>query len=142
MHRLILAFALTATACAQEKTSAPGLPDEMPPGIFAARERDGLCVKGLGGTQRAGFVVYGAGDTNCSASGKVEGAKGQWQLVPDGEGACRIPLALESGRVTLGRGTAACGYYCAPGVTFDGKTFTRIETTRAVPTDFAGEPLC
>ena len=141
MRRLILAFALSATACAQEEPPAPKLSAELPPGIFAARERDGLCIMGIGKAQRAGFIVYGEGNANCSASGQVEGIGGRWALVPDGEGSCRIPFTQESGVVTLSRATAGCAYYCAPGVTFEGKSFTRIETSTS-PTDLAGDPLC
>ena len=123
MRCLILAFALFASACAQEEPPPPKAVTGLPPGIFAGRERDGLCISGNGAVQRAGFIVYGAGNSNCSASGKIEQAEGRWTLVPDGESACRIPLTPRGGTVTLGAAPAACAYYCAPGVSFDGKEF-------------------
>ena len=45
-----------------------------------------------GGAQRAGFIVYGEGDANCSASGRIEQAGAGWALVPTGDAECRIPL--------------------------------------------------
>ncbi len=142
MRRLLLFFALFASACAQEEPPPPEASPGLQPGIFAGRERDGLCVSGTGAVQRAGFIIYGEGNSNCSASGKIEGADGGWAIVPDGEGACRIPLAPRGGSLTLGTATAACAYYCAPGVIIDGKNFTRIESTSTLPKDIAGDPLC
>ena len=141
MRCLIPAFALFASACAQEEPP-PQASSGLSPGIFAGRERDGLCISGIGAVQRAGFIVYGDGNSNCSASGTIEQAEGRWTLVPDGESACRIPLTPRGGTVTLGAAGAACAYYCAPGVSIDGKDFTRIESNSAMPKDVAGDPLC
>ena len=138
MRILILAFALTAAACAREEPAAQGLAV----GSFTSGDRDALCIAGPAGSQRAGFIVYGAGNSNCSASGKIEQAEGRWTLVPDGESACRIPLTPRGGTVTFGAAPEACAYYCAPGASFDGKDFTQVESTSTPPKDFAGDPLC
>jgi hypothetical protein len=138
MRFLTLAAALLLSSCAKEEPPPPGIPA----GTFASGERDGLCVSGLAGSQRGGFVVYGPGDTNCSASGRIEQAGGSWQLVPEGEGDCRIPLQVDGGTIALGRGAPSCAYYCAPGVTFEGKSFGRIEWNSRQVTDVAGDPLC
>ena len=138
MRFLILAAALLLSSCAKEEPAPPGIPA----GTFAAGDRDGLCISGLAGAQRAGFVVYGQGDTNCSASGRLEGSDANWSLVPEGEGDCNIPLTIEGSTIALGRAAPSCAYYCAPGVTFEGKSFQRIEWNSRQVTDLAGDLLC
>ena len=137
MRFLILAT-LLLSSCSKEEPAPPGIPA----GTFAAGERDGLCISGLAGAQRAGFVLYGPGDTNCSASGRLEGSDGNWTLVPDGEGDCNIPLKVEAGIIALGRVAPSCAYYCAPGVTFEGKSFQRVEWNSRQVADLAGDLLC
>ena len=137
MRFLILAV-LLLSSCAKEEPGPPGIPA----GTFAAGERDGLCISGLAGAQRAGFVVYGPGDTNCSASGRLQGSDANWTLVPEGEGECNIPLRIQGGTIALGRAAPSCAYYCAPGVTFEGKSFQRVEWNSRQVTDLAGDLLC
>ena len=140
MRFLILAAALSISSCAKEEP-APS-PVGLSPGTYAAGERDGLCISGLAPEQRAGFVVYGPGDRNCSASGRISQTNGSWSLVPAGEGECRIPLLIQGGTIALGGAGPGCAYYCAPGVTFEGKTFERIEHHSQSVTDLAGDRLC
>jgi hypothetical protein len=139
--RTIILAALVLTACAKE--AAPPRPPELAPGVFAANQRDALCVMGIGGVQRAGFIAFGANDTNCSARGKiVQASPGQWQLQPDGDAECRIPLTVTKDGMALGPVSQACAYYCPPGLSFAGKAFTRIENAAKPATDLAGDPLC
>lgn len=137
MRFLILAFAFTATACAQEEPPATGLAA----GTFTSGDRDALCIAGAAGEQRAGFVAYGAGDANCSASGRIESAGAGWTLIPAGDSECRIPVTVAAGGITLGPGTAECNYYCGPGATFAGKSFQSTPDARPA-SDLAGDPLC
>ena len=137
MRFLILAVALTITACAKEEAAAPTLA----PGTYAGGGRDALCIAGQSGTQRAGFVVYGADDANCSASGRIEAAGEGWALIPSGDLDCKIPLSTGDGRISIGRVPPACAYYCGPGVTADGKSFGPVLQGKPT-TDLAGDPLC
>lgn len=137
MRCLIFAFALSATACAQEEPATTGLAA----GTFRSGGRDALCIAGAAGAQRAGFIVYGADDANCSASGRIEQAGAAWNLVPVFDSDCKIPLSATAEGVTLGPGTAGCAYYCGPGASFAGKSFQRSPNAKPA-TDIAGDPLC
>ena len=138
--RIFILVVLLLTACSKEAPPAPS--GGLAPGIFAAGERDALCVMGIGKVQTAGFISHGAGNENCSASGRIVEAKGQWFLQPAGDADCRIPLRVTKEGIALGAGAAACAYYCAPGLDFAGKSFTRIAQTKARPADIAGDALC
>src|SRR5262249_49848399 len=134
--RPILPLVLLLAACSQQPTEPT-----IQTGTFAGVGRDRLCIAGEVGAYRAGLIAYGQGDVNCSASGKLEGAAGNWTLVPRGEGDCRIPLVVDGNGVRIGEVPANCSYYCGPGATLAGKRFNRAErATKAV--DLAGDPLC
>jgi hypothetical protein len=139
MRPIILA-ALLLTACTKEEAPRP---PELAPGVFAANQRDALCVMGIAAVQRAGFIAFGPGDSNCSARGKVvHGDGGRWLLQPDGDAECRIPLIVTKDGIALGPVPQACAYYCPPGLGMAGKSFTRIENAPKLATDLAGDPLC
>lgn len=137
MRHLIILLALTATACAKEEQTGPALAT----GVLAGMGRNALCIAGTAGQQRAGFIVFGQGDQNCSARGRLEANGAKWALVPDGEGECRIPLEVTGDQVELGAANPSCGYYCGDGVSFSGASFTRSGDAKAA-TDLAGDPLC
>ena len=141
MRCILLAFALTVTACAQEEPPPPQPAAALAPGTFVGGERDALCIGGSGQAQRAGVVVYGADNANCAVTGRIEQAGAGWALIPAGDAACRIPLTIQGDRVALGTAPAACAYYCGPGVSLAGKAFDRAATSGPV-TDLAGDPLC
>lgn len=127
-----LALVLLIAACSPE---AP----ESPAGrlLYAGGGRDRLCLTG----QRGGFIVYGEGNANCSARGRVERSAGRLVLIPDGDPDCRIEATLDGDRLALGQRAPACDYYCGPGADFAGRGFTR-SATASPPVDFAGDPLC
>jgi len=137
MRFLLLAALVSITACAKEDAPAPALPA----GVYPGSGRDALCIAGQGGAQRAGFVTYGAGDTNCSATGQIVAAGKGWALNPAGDLDCKIPLRVGAGRVTIGELPQACAYYCGPGATANGKVFGPVAPGKP-PTDLAGDPLC
>ena len=139
MRFLILAAALSITACGKEGEEAAA--PMLPAGTYPGGGRNALCVAGESGAQRAGFVVYGKDDANCSVSGRIEAAGGAWTLIPAGDLDCRIPLSASAGRISIGSVPQACAYYCGPGAMFDGKAFGPPAQGRPV-TDFAGDPLC
>src|SRR5512139_1608445 len=110
-------------------------------GTFAGEGRDRLCIAGEPGSYRGGLVVYGEGDINCSASGSIDTQGGKMALVPRGETSCSIPVAIEGNTVRVGEVPASCSYYCGPGASLAGKSFSRSDTaSKAV--DLAGDPLC
>ncbi len=105
---------------------------------FAGKGRDRVCLDQGGG--RAGFITYGARDTNCSASGTLEQDGQRVVIVPDGDTQCRIEATLSGVELRLGRVSPACRYYCAPGASFAGRTLRQAPGTPV--TDVAGDPLC
>ena len=131
-----LALALLLAACSNE-TSEPSLTT----GTFSGAGRDRLCIAGQPGNYRGGLIAFGSGDINCSASGLIEGQGNQLVLIPKGESACRITLAMEGNTVRLSDVPAACSYYCGPGASLAGKTFHRSDMG-AKAVDLAGDPLC
>lgn len=135
--RFPIIAALLAAACSQEKLTATG----APAGVFIGAGRNALCIAGEGNAQRAGLIVYGEGDGNCSASGRVESGRDGFVLIPAGEGDCHIPLAFANRSITIGPVPAACEYYCGSDVALEGTTFARAQAATPV-TDLAGDPLC
>ena len=139
MHKTIL-LVLLLSACRQEPAApAPALAA----GSFAGDGRDRLCLSGSAGSQRAGFIVFGDSDSNCSAAGRLERRGEDWALIPrgEGEGGCAIPLSVTDGVVTIGTVGGSCAYYCGPGARLAGKRFFLDRQTPAAA-DLAGDPLC
>ena len=134
--RPMLSLSLLLAACSQQPDQA-----SLATGTFAGQGRDRLCIAGEAGAYRAGLIAYGAGDTNCSASGRLEDAGGQWSLVPSGEGPCRIALQIDGDQIRIGNIAEACSYYCGPGATLARKSFHRTQAGQKA-TDLAGDPLC
>jgi len=134
--RTIIPFVLLLAACSQEAA-----PPSIPTGEFAGEARDRLCIAGTPGAYRAGIIAYGEGNVNCSAAGRLERTGGNLALVPKGEGECRIPLEVQGNVVRIGQVPAACSYYCGPGASLAGKSFTPSDMG-AKAADLAGDPLC
>ena len=135
--RPLLLLPMLLAACSQQPEPGPSVAT----GTFAGEDRDRLCIAGDPGSYRGGVIVFGTGDANCSASGKMEAQAGKFFLVPRGEGDCRIPLTVEGNVVRVGDLPPACSYYCGPGATLSGKSFNRADMgSKAV--DLGGDPLC
>lgn len=134
--RPLLPLALLLAACSQQPAET-----SIATGTFAGEGRDRLCLAGEPGNYRGGLIAFGAGDVNCSASGRIEATGGSFALVPRGEGPCRIPLTIKGSSVRIGEVPPACSYYCGPGATMTGKAFNRADMGAKV-TDLAGGPLC
>ncbi len=108
---------------------------------FAGTGKDRLCV---GGTSApAAMITYASdGMNNCSARGRFEEAGSKLFFVAQEDSNCRIEVRREGDtRLTLGRPSPACAYYCGPGASLENKTFTRMEKPEPV-SDLAGDPLC
>jgi hypothetical protein len=134
--RSFILFTLLLAGCSQEVDEPP-----LKTGNFAGQGRDRLCIAGEAGAYRAGLIAFGGGDVNCSIAGRLESAGANWRLTPKGEGACQIPLEIQGDIVRVGQVPSSCAYYCGPGATLAGKSFSRSEmASKAV--DFAGDPLC
>ncbi len=137
MRLPILAFALTLAACAEEPPDASALMV----GTYQSGDRDALCIAGSAGAQRAGFIVYGPDNANCSVSGRIVQGEAGWNLIPAGDAGCRVSLNANAGRITLGAEAPGCAYYCGPGAAYGGKSFARSQGGVRVA-DLAGDPLC
>ena len=135
--RSLLPCIMLLAACSKEQASAPSIS----PGNSTGEGRDRLCIAGEAGNYRGGLIAFGAGEVNCSASGKIESENGQISLLPRGEGGCRIPISIEGDTARIGEIPAACSYYCGPGASMAGKSFNR-SGAGATATDLAGDPLC
>ena len=129
-------MALLLAACSQRAENP-----SIPTGTYAGQGRDRLCIAGEPGNYRGGLIAFGQGDINCSASGRVVAEGGQFVLVPQGEGDCRIPLEIDGNVVRVGQPPAGCGYYCGPGADMAGRTYNRADMG-AKAVDLAGDSLC
>lgn len=135
MRSLPLLALLGLAACDQPEAPATA---EIATEIWQAGTRDRLCLKG----NRAGFIVYGQGDSNCSARGRAIRSDTQASMVPDGDKSCTFVVAMAGDTATLRAGSGAgCAYYCGPGAAIGDLKLTRAPATTAA-TDLAGDPLC
>jgi len=132
MCRLFPVLLLVLAACSPQAAKPPA--EQL---IYAGGSRDRLCLAG----ERGGFIVYGEGDANCTARGRVDRTGDRLVLTPDGDPDCRIEAKLDGNRLTLGARAEACDYYCGPGADFVGKWLTR-NASASPAVDFAGDPLC
>ena len=128
----LLPLVLVIAACSPE---AP--PPAQERATYAGQGRDRLCVN----ADRAGFIAYGEGDSNCSVRGRVRADGDRLAIIPEGDEDCRIEAARQADRITLGARSAACAYYCGPGADFTGKAFAKRDSASPA-VDFAGDPLC
>lgn len=131
MRLPILPF-LLLSACSPEAADPPA--ERL---LYAGQGRDRLCVA----APRGGFVVYGQGNANCSARGRIERSGDRLVLIPDGDPDCRIEARLSGGRLAFGPRADACAYYCGPGADYAGKVLAK-SATASPAVDFAGDPLC
>lgn len=141
MRTLILACsALSIAACGNAQTD-----EERPSqaaleqGLWAGRERDGLCVAADGS---AAFIHYGEGDANCMAQGRIEGEGEALDFVPSGDEQCRLPLLREGDVITFGEAPESCAFYCGGGAVVKTEGMRRSDGDPSDLRDIAGDPLC
>ena len=137
MRGLALLFLFAVAGCREE----PAVEPQAQAVEIWRNGRDGLCLAGDGTRLRAGLIVYGAGDTNCSLAGAAVREGSRLVITPRGDPACRVEVTLDRDQALLGGRSPACAYYCGPAADFAGRTLDRSEAGAAV-TDFAGDPLC
>lgn len=140
MRALLISLTFLLSACGRDDPAASQTAEAVSEGSpetyasFAGSGRDRLCV---GGPNAAAAVMsYGDGDNNCLVRGRIEGGA----LIPNGDESCRIPVKETGDSIAIGT-PASCAYYCGPGATLAGKTFSRMDKPEPV-TDIAGDPLC
>jgi hypothetical protein len=109
--------------------------------------RHQMCVvKGQGGEQRFGLIVWGGNQHSCSGSGTITRTGNRLRLAMAGDSACAIEASI-SGR-TIKLPTAVpqgCAYYCGQRATLGGAELTQQGTTEQSAMkakDLVGEPLC
>jgi hypothetical protein len=114
--------------------------------VLSGKGRDRLCLSPK--AKRAGLIVYGGGNANCSLRGTLRQDGDAFQIVPDGDPACVIEGRQWLGddrkwvtRIDVSQEKPSCAYYCAPNVKLDGHSFTPDGKESRV-TDFGGDPLC
>ena len=124
MKRMTALPLLLAVSCTQQPTA-----ETLKAGTYFGAGRDALCIVGDDAPQKFAFIAFAPeGDTNCAAEGRVERSGEAWFLVPNGEGACRLPAASDGQTMTLGSLPATCAYYCGPGAKLSGQRFHWTDT--------------
>jgi hypothetical protein len=117
-------------------------PSALAVGNYVGSGRNALCIAGSPGKQRAGFIIYGEGNQNCSARGSISEERGlAWVMKPDGDEACRFDFSVSEGRLIPGPAQPQCAYYCGPVVPRKAEQFV-LDTKVPAAADLAGDPLC
>lgn len=132
--RFLLPAVLLLASCSS-RAPAPAAPESA---LFVGQGRDRLCLSG----PRAGLIAYGQGDRNCSVSGTATRTGDRLVITPAGDSRCRIEALVAGATLRFLPLPAACGFYCAPGASLDGKRFERSTGAPSEARDFAGDPLC
>lgn len=120
-----------------ENGGAAAAPPTEATEIYASGPRDRLCLKPS--ERRVGVITYAAsGDSNCALRGTMAEP---FEIRPDGDERCTLSYSRNSGVITLSQVGAACGYYCGPGASLEGKIFAKVVKPDKA-NDLAGDPLC
>lgn len=109
--------------------------------------RHQMCVvKGQGGDQRFGLIVWGGNQHSCSGSGTVARNGNGLRLAMAGDSACTIEASISGKTIKLPEAVPqGCAYYCGQRATLGGAELTQQGTTEAAAMrakDLVGEPLC
>ncbi len=109
--------------------------------------RHQMCVvKGQGGEQRFGLIVWGGSQHSCSGSGTVARTGDRLRLAMAGDSACTIEASISGKTITLPATVPqGCAYYCGQRAALGGAELTQQATTEQAAMrakDLVGEPLC
>ena len=109
--------------------------------------RHQMCVvKGQGGEQRFGLIVWGSNQHSCSGSGTVTRSGDKLRLAMAGDSACTIEASISGKTIKLPQTVPqGCAYYCGQCATLGGAELTQQGTTEQAAMrakDLVGEPLC
>lgn len=145
MRTFLLPALLLLAACEQKAAEAPPAEASARPQaavgavVFAGAGRNRLCLDER--ANRAAFITYAEGDTNCTMSGVLKRSDANATLVPDGDASCTVVVQFNGDEVRLGELRPECAYYCGPSASYAGSTYRRTNDGQPV-TDLAGQPLC
>jgi hypothetical protein len=117
-------------------------PGEELVGNYRGSDRDGLCIAREGEGLKAGLIVFGAGNMNCSLNGRAEMRGNSLIVTPRGDSECSVEIQFTKGVARLGLRTPSCTYYCGPGADYSGRVLHKMPIGPTKVTDFAGDPLC
>lgn len=111
------------------------------------KPRHQMCVvKGQGGEQRFGLIVWGGNQHSCSGSGTVSRTGDRLRLAMAGDSACTIEASISGKTVKLPKALPqGCAYYCGERATLGGAELTQQDSTERAAMraqDLVGEPLC
>ena len=109
--------------------------------------RHQMCVvKGQGGGQRFGLIVWGGNQHSCSGSGTVTRTGDRLRLAMAGDSACTIEASISGKTIKLPETVpGGCAYYCGQRASLRGAELTQQDTTEQSAMrakDLVGEPLC
>ncbi|MDP8913282.1 MAG: hypothetical protein M3N39_06880 [Pseudomonadota bacterium] len=109
--------------------------------------RHQMCVvKGQGGEQRFGLIVWGSNQHSCSGSGTVTRTGDRLRLAMAGDATCTIEASISGKTIKLPETVPqGCGYYCGERATLGGAELTQQGSTEQAAMrakDLVGEPLC
>jgi hypothetical protein len=109
--------------------------------------RNQMCVvKGKGGEQRFGLIVWGGSQHSCMGSGTVTRTGDRLRLAMAGDSACTIEATISGRTIKLPASVpAGCAYYCGARATLGGASLTQRDAGEAAAMrakDIVGESLC
>jgi hypothetical protein len=144
-----LAALLLLLPCACSGGNTPGAQASGPAGLYEggrADRPDRLCLTGGGADLRFGLIVWGEGDSNCTARGVASLAGGRLTLRTAGDETCTIETITKDGRLFLPQALPdGCAYYCGERARLAGAQFEFRkggDEAAAKAKDLVGDPVC
>ena len=162
MKKLLVAFVLLAgcrgepeegNRAAAPRQSAPARAEPARIGDLGGLYEGGgapkhqMCVvRGKGGEQRFGLVVWGGNMHSCSGSGTITRSGDKVRLAMAGDSACTLEAGISGKTIRLPQeAPQGCAYYCGARARLGGAELTQTGTTRddaLKAKDIVGDPLC
>ena len=109
--------------------------------------RNQMCVvKGKGGEERFGLIIWGGYQQSCMGSGTITRTGDRIRLAMAGDSACTIEGTIAGKKIKLPSSVPqGCSYYCGSRASLGGAELTQQATTKEAAMrakDIVGEPLC
>lgn len=170
MKKLLLACVLLASCSSSEERKrqsgggggAPSAAQEQPAadapssgpiasliGLYegGGEPKNQMCVvKGKGGEQRFGLIVWGGNQHSCMGSGTITRSGDRLRLAMSGDSACTIEANITGKTIKLPAAVPeGCAYYCGARASLGGASLTQQATSESAAMrakDIVGEPLC
>ena len=128
--------------CSPPARSEPEPACQSPPALSPGRAATGCASPVRPGSYRGGLIAYGAGDVNCSASGRLDGARAgmvRWSRAAKAIAGFR--LTIEGNAVRIGQVAGGLRLLLRAGRD-DGRQDVQSGRHGATAVDLAGDPLC